>query len=148
MRPAVASISTWPPTAIVNCGMRYAKRLDVIVEDLLERQRAIAFAGLALAARPEDEAANAFEHPGELQRRHHPIDAVDVLADVFEEQDRAVPIGQIHRAHDCGEHREVAAKYAAARHAGCDRLTASRSNRMRRTQPTENSSHRPMPFGP
>jgi hypothetical protein len=66
----------------------------MVVEHLFERQRSVALAGLALAARAEHEAADSIEHASQLQRRHHAVHAVDVFAHVLEEQDRSIPFRQ------------------------------------------------------
>ena len=74
---------------------RDPERRDVIREDFLERQRAESGARLALAARAPHEPAKAPENPRQLQRGEHPIDAVDVLADVLDEEDRAVEVRHV-----------------------------------------------------
>ena len=51
----------------------------------------------------------------------HPVDPVFRFGDVFEEEHRAVEIGQPWRAHQRGQHREIAAKQTTARTPRCDR---------------------------
>src|SRR5688572_23568097 len=64
---------------------RNPKRLDVIREYFFQRQRGEALTGPTLCAGTEDESADPVEDPGELQLREHPVDAVKVLANIFDE---------------------------------------------------------------
>ena len=101
IRPAVASISTCDTFG--NRELRHAMAdhrplprrhlqwLDVVGEDLLEVSDAESFARLALAARARRRSRACLSStPASFSVRHHPIDPVDILADVLDEQDRAV----------------------------------------------------------
>jgi glycosyltransferase involved in cell wall biosynthesis len=69
---------------------RDAERLDVVLQNFFERQgRVVVVARRALAAHAEDDAFRFVEDAGELERRQHAIDAVEVFLDVFEKKNRA-----------------------------------------------------------
>jgi hypothetical protein len=105
--PASASISTVQPQRQRELALDVAEqraavdghvqRLEVVVEDLVQRQRAVvALAGLALGEGAQHDAGHAVEHAADLERAEHAVDAVDVLVDVFQHQDGAVegrPVG-------------------------------------------------------
>ena len=113
--PAVASISTCGPDRQRPLRLRvadhralprrHAERLDVVVEDLLQRQRAVVPSpGPHSEQLPNTKPLILPSTPGELQLRHHPIDAIEILADVLAEQDRIVPVRHVGRAEDGREH--------------------------------------------
>ena len=87
-----------------------AERLDVVVQDVGNRQRAESFARAAAVARPPDDAFRLAENAGQLELREHAVEAVRGLLDVFEEQDAVLEIRQEARPDDGREDREVAAE--------------------------------------
>ena len=72
------------------------ERLDVIREDLFERERSERRrAGSTLRTGSKHKARDPRQDARQLQLRQHAIDAVVVLADILAEQDRTVPRRQV-----------------------------------------------------
>src|SRR5690606_32800785 len=82
-RPAICRNAQWP---------------DVIVEDLVQRERAETFARLAVRALAEDESGDPVERTHQLERGEHAVDAVRSLFHVLQEQDPAVEVRHVLRA--------------------------------------------------
>src|SRR6185437_16367457 len=74
---------------------------------------------LFLASREvaEGDAAYLAEHAGQRKMSPHPIQPVRALADVLEEEDRALERRQKRSAQKAGEHRQVAAEERPLRRA-------------------------------
>ena len=96
---------------------RHAERLQVVRQDFLERQRAVAFTRLALRAVAKDDAPHFAENASQAQLGEHAVDSIELLLDVLQEEDPALPLGQVAAADDGREDREVPPGQAAAREA-------------------------------
>ncbi|KAK6027499.1 hypothetical protein OSTOST_06475 [Ostertagia ostertagi] len=69
-----------------------------------ERQAAVALARFALREAAQRDAGQLRQRAAQPQRGEAAVDAVDVLVDVFEEQDRAAAVGEVGRAGEGREH--------------------------------------------
>src|SRR5690606_5031976 len=100
----------------------HTERGEVVLEQLRDREAGVALdSGRAARALAEHYAGNLAEDPGKVELAQHAVDAVLGLADILEEQDRAVEVGQPRRADQRAHYRKVAAEQPAARDTGADR---------------------------
>ena len=91
---------------------------EIVVEDLVQRQGAKTLTRGAVGEVAQHHGRQAVQRTTQLQRRQHAVDAVDVLVDLLQEQHRAVEGGQVARACQRAQHREVASHQPAAGPAG------------------------------
>jgi hypothetical protein len=99
--PATASSSAGTPSGSGRLGWPWPAGQPASTG---QRVRAV---GATEAA--DQQAGDAVQHAGEAQLGQHAVDAVGLLADVLDEQQRAVDLGQEGRAQQGAEHCEVAA---------------------------------------
>src|SRR5690606_9265607 len=103
---------------------RHAQRLDVIVEDLVEGERAATLARIAVGAFAEDESGDPGERADQLESGEQAVDAIRRFPHVLQEQEPTLEIRHVFRTGQRREHGQVAANQFTARLAAGDRQSA------------------------
>ena len=104
---------------------RDAERHEVGAEDGVESEPAIGRCPATIGELTDGHAGDAGEHARESEMREHPVDAIEILVDVLEEENGAAKIGGVARADERLQERQIATHEAALRAAGRERDHAS-----------------------
>jgi hypothetical protein len=83
--------------------------------DLGERKMRFAGFGVGFGEMAEKEAGGAAQDAGVVEVGEHPVDPVEFLADVLEEEQGAAEVGLVGRGEGADEEREAAAEERAFR---------------------------------
>ncbi len=121
-------------------GDRDTERQEIVREDLVEAERAIAHRALELGEPAHGDAGEPLQRAGHPEMGEHPVHPIEILTHVLEEEDGAVEIREVRRADQALQQREVAAGERSFGHAavqGRDPVVTGKQDIRRIGQPAK-----------